>query len=210
MLSQEDRRAIEGLFERLRRVEAQGPDRDPEAESLIAGQVQRQRGAAYYMAQTILVQETALRMAEQRINELEAQVSRRQSGGGLLGGLFGGGDDERREPVRNRMPERQQQQRGPWERDEGYAGRGGGGFLAGAAQTALGVTSGVLLGSAIASMFSTGAHAAEPAADQPSEAEANANEANDAQDSGDTGGDDFGGGDFGGFDGGGFDVGGDF
>jgi len=47
---------------------------------------------------------------------------------------------------------------------------GGGGFLAGAAQTALGVTGGVLLGNAIAGML--GGHeakAAEPAADKGTE-----------------------------------------
>jgi len=50
--------------------------------------------------------------------------------------------------------------------DEGSAGRGAGGFLAGAAQTAMGVAGGVLLGNAIASLFGGGgeAHAAEGAA----------------------------------------------
>jgi hypothetical protein len=44
---------------------------------------------------------------------------------------------------------------------------GGGGFLAGAAQTALGVTGGVLLGNAIAGMLGgRDAKAAEPAADK--------------------------------------------
>ena len=38
---------------------------------------------------------------------------------------------------------------------------GGGGFLAGAAQTALGVTGGVLLGTAIAGMMTGGAQAEE-------------------------------------------------
>ena len=47
---------------------------------------------------------------------------------------------------------------------------GGGGFLAGAAQTALGVTGGVLLGNAIAGMLSGNeAKAAAPAADKGTE-----------------------------------------
>jgi hypothetical protein len=47
----------------------------------------------------------------------------------------------------------------------GMAQRPGGGFLAGAAQTAMGVAGGMLLGSAIAGMFQGGeAQAAEPAA----------------------------------------------
>ena len=48
--------------------------------------------------------------------------------------------------------------------------RGGGGFLAGAAQTALGVTGGVLLGNGIAGMLSGNeAKAAAPAADKGTE-----------------------------------------
>ena len=48
--------------------------------------------------------------------------------------------------------------------------RGGGGFLAGAAQTALGVTGGVLLGNAIAGMLGgSEAKAAEPATDKGTE-----------------------------------------
>jgi hypothetical protein len=48
--------------------------------------------------------------------------------------------------------------------------RGGGGFLAGAAQTALGVTGGVLLGNAIAGMLGgSEAKAAEPATEKGTE-----------------------------------------
>ena len=74
---------------------------------------------------------------------------------------------------------------------------GGGGFLAGAAQTALGVTGGVLLGNAIAGML--GGHeakAAEPAADKGTEDkdDEDAHEEPQAEeaDSDDGGGDDFG------------------
>ena len=66
------------------------------------------------------------------------------------------------------MPARRQYRddRGPWDRQQ--QGYGGGGFLAGAAQTALGVAGGVLLGSAIASMFGAGsAQAAEQPVGRP-------------------------------------------
>ena len=43
----------------------------------------------------------------------------------------------------------------------------GGGFLAGAMQTAMGVAGGVLIGSALASAFSGDATAEEPAAEEP-------------------------------------------
>ena len=194
MLNPDDRRAIEGLFDRLAEVERRGTARDPEAEALIREEVARQPGAPYYMAQTVLIQEQALKMAEVRISELEAQLQRRPND--FLGGLFGGRDSVRQQP---QSPTRRE--RGPWDRDDRNDNRGGG-FLAGAAQTALGVTGGLLLGSAVASMFGAGAaQAGEADADNGADQDA-------GQDSGDAGDNDFGGGDFG--DGGGFDIGGDF
>ena len=188
MLSPEDRRAIEGLFDRLAEVERRGPARDPEAEALIRAEIARLPGAPYHMAQTILVQEQALRAAQERIAGLEEQQQRRPDD--FFGCLFGG-RDAGRQPVQRR-------ERGPWERD-GRPGTGGGGFLAGAAQTALGVTGGMLLGSAIAGMFGAGGAQA---------AEAGQDVGNDAGDAGqDAGNDDFGGGSD---DSGGFDFGGDF
>jgi hypothetical protein len=197
VLKPEDRDAIEGLFDRIETVATKSGPRDADAEALIRQRLQQASAAPYYMAQTILVQEHALQLAERRIAELEADADRRPAGG-FLGGLFGGGDNE---PQRNQQPARAA--RGPWgDRDEGYDNRqhgGGGGFLAGAAQTALGVTTGVLLGSAIAGMLSGQANAGEYNADQPADQPADEPAADDQQN------DDFdsGGGDD-------FDVGGDF
>lgn len=181
-MNPEDRRAIEGLFHRLDTVESSNPHRDPEAEELIAGSIRRQPAAPYYLAQTVLVQEHALTVAEDRIRDLEAQLE-----------------------TARRVP---QKPRGPWERDERQGdqrggGFGGGGFLAGAAQTAMGVAGGVLLGSAIGSMFGGGQ---AQAAEVPAEPADDPTEAADAADAGDAGGD----GDFGDFGGDGFDLGGDF
>ncbi len=175
MLREEDERAIEDLFERLRRVELNSGPRDADSEALIRKRISEHPAAAYYMAQTIIVQEAALRDQQARLQALEAEADRRSSG--FLGSIFG---DER--------PEREPQRRpGPWDRSAG------GGFLAGAAQTALGVTGGLLLGSAVAGMFSSPAEAAEsptePAPDEPPVDEGM-----------DDGGDDWGG----------FDIGGEF
>ncbi|MGV3651014.1 MAG: DUF2076 domain-containing protein [Devosia sp.] len=156
MLAPEDRRAIESLFDRLRDVARRNPDRDHEAEALIQQEGGRTPGAGYYMAQTIIVQERALEAAQQRIAELEQHSQNR---GGFFDSIFGdGGRQNPRQtqaaPVPDHSPNR-----GPWDRPRGG---GGGGFLAGAAQTALGVTGGVLLGSAIAGMLGGGdANAAE-------------------------------------------------
>ncbi len=196
MLTPDDRRAIEGLFDRLAEAGQRNPERDPEAEALIEYEMSRQPGVSYYMAQTIVVQQQALEAAERRIQELEAQTAERERGR-LFGGLFEDGRGRQ-----NAAPERQPAAgRGPWDRadDEQRQRRGGGGFLAGATQTALGVAGGVLLGSAIGSLLGGGAaQAAEAPAPEP-EAPAE-----------DAGQDDFGGDDFGGFGDGGFDIGGDF
>lgn len=200
MLNPDDRRAIEGLFSRLREVEQRTEARDPEAEALIREEISRQPGAPYYMAQTILVQEHALSVAERRIAELEEKLERRP--GDFLGGLFGGS----REAARTQYQPPARRETGPWDRDERYSGNRGGGFLAGAAQTALGVTGGLLLGSAIGSLLGAGAaQAGEAGADQDASAQ-EADQQDTGADSGDAGGDDFGGFD----DGGGFDMGGDF
>jgi uncharacterized protein len=163
MLDNQTKNAIETLFGKLEQVERQGPDRDAEAEGLISARIARQPGAPYYMAQTIVVQEQALEAAQRRIEELE----RSSGGGGVLGSFFGG----RRPPAPMARPDRMADA-GPWSQGAVPAGRGGG-FLAGAAQTAMGVAGGVLLGNAVAGMFGGDeAKAAEAPAtsDQPEEA----------------------------------------
>lgn len=203
-----DRQAIEGLFQRLGQVESQSPPRDGEAEAFIRAEIARQPGAPYYMAQTIVMQDYALQSAQARIEELEQELAARPAGGGgLLGGLFGGGSREPPRPTRTvpsvglgAQPMAAQPMGVPgMGAGMGAAGMGaagmaqrpGGGFLAGAAQTAMGVAGGMLLGSAIAGMFQGGeAQAAEPApapADDPAADDAGAH---------DTGGGDEGGGGF--------------
>ncbi|MCR6672743.1 DUF2076 domain-containing protein [Devosia ginsengisoli] len=176
MPNQQDQQAINGLFDRIEDVARKSPPRDRDAEALIQQRLRDYPPAPYYMAQTILVQEQALLQAQERIEQLEA--SQRPSGG-FLGGLFGDNDEPRRRPARSR---------GPWDRQQDGQG---GGFLAGAAQTAMGVAGGMLLGSAIAGMLTGGAHAQDYSGGDPS-----------ADQDYDAGGDDFGGDDF--------DIGGDF
>lgn len=188
MPNQDDSSAIDGLFDRIEDVSRNSAPRDADAEALIQQRLQQFPPAPYYMAQTILIQEEALRQAQAKIEQLEAQGQQR--GGGFLGGIFGGNEPERqptRQPARSR---------GPWDSgqaDEPRRGQGGG-FLAGAAQTALGITGGVLLGSAIAGMI--GGANAEEYVPEP--------EGDQSVDETDAGGDDFGGGDDN------FDMGGDF
>jgi uncharacterized protein len=108
------------------------------------------------MAQTVVAQDAALQEAERRLEALERELAQAQSGGGgFLSGLFG--DEAPRSPAR-RMPPA----------TPAPAGRRGG-FLAGAAQTAVGVTGGLLLAQALTGGIpdpgSDGLHAAGGAED---------------------------------------------
>jgi hypothetical protein len=173
-----DRQAIQDLFARLGEVEQRSAPRDPEAEALIRSEIAARPGAPYYMAQTIVVQTQALEAARQRIEELES------NSGGFLGGLFG---QRGRPAAGDRRTERADYRNQPWNNQ-------GGGFLAGAAQTAMGVAGGVLLGNMIAGALFGG----------PDQAQAETNaDSNDNTDSGN----DFDTADVGGGD---FDAGGDF
>ena len=186
-MDHQDRQAIEQLFGRLAQVEGQSTPPDAQAAEFIRSRINQQPNAPYYMAQTVVVQEQALSAAQGRIQQLEHELaSRPAGGGGFLSGLFGGGQT-RPQPHQTYQP--QPMQGLPPHMAPGMGGmapgRGGGGFLAGAAQTAMGVAGGVLLGNMIAGAFSGGdeAKAADAGQAEPQQAA--------AEDSGDAG-DDFG------------------
>jgi hypothetical protein len=88
------------------------------------------------------VQQDALARGQTRIQELERRLAERRSGG-FLGGLFGG--EEAPAPA----PASGAQRSGGFGRDQ----RAGGGFLAGAMQTALGVAGGFLIADAISGLL---------------------------------------------------------
>lgn len=98
-MQSEEQRLIDGLFSWLKEAEAHSASRDASAEERIAQHVSAQPAAPYYMAQTILIQEAAIKQLNDRIQALESQVSQLQaakpSSGGFLSGLFGGGGSSR-------------------------------------------------------------------------------------------------------------------
>lgn len=189
-MNNEDRIAIEGVFSRLQEVERQGGPREPEAEQFIRSRIDAQPGAAYYLAQTVLVQEHALKAAQQKITELEQRVSAAPQEGfaanaarqsGLSAGYFGRTPPAAEEygrpmsaagtplsaagtPLQGGMPPGGSQfsQAAPQQAAPGRAG----GFLAGAAQTAMGVAGGMMLGNLLGGLFGGGAsHAASQLSD---------------------------------------------
>ncbi|WP_034912690.1 DUF2076 domain-containing protein [Erwinia sp. 9145] len=157
-MQSQEQQLIESLFSRLKQAETQSGPRDAAAENLIHQQVQQQPAAVYYMAQTVLIQEAAMKQLNDRVSELEARLKQveqqpaRQSSGGFLSGLFGGGQQRQpapqQQPAWNSAPQQQQQ---PF----GGAGTPSAtrGFLGGALQTAVGVAGGVVMADMLTSMF---------------------------------------------------------
>ena len=64
---------VDELFNRLAQLET--AQRDPEAERLIADGLRRAPHAVYALVQTVLLQDEALKRANARIEELQAQTS---------------------------------------------------------------------------------------------------------------------------------------
>lgn len=181
-MDRNDQQAINGLFSKLAHVEQQSGQRDAESDRFIQERISHQPGAPYYMAQTIVVQEQALEAAQRRIEELEYQTAQggQQRGGGFFSSMFSSNSQPQRAASPQPAFSRSTSAASPWG-NQGQAQQGmqmqpqrGGGFLAGAAQTAMGVAGGVLLGNAIMGMMGGDeAQAAEPdAAAQNAEAPA--------------------------------------
>ena len=159
-MQNEEQRLIEGLFQRLKQAEQQSGARDSQADHMIAEFVRQQPSAPYYMAQSMLIQEAALKRLHAQIQDLQNEVASlknsQQSGGGgsFLSSLFGGGKSQPQQPANNwnSAPQQQppQQQAAPTYAQP--AARSGG-FMAGALQTAAGVAGGVVLADMLTSMF---------------------------------------------------------
>jgi len=130
-MTPEEQQLIESLFQRLTQSAAQSGPRDPQAEALIEQRVQSLPGAAYYMTQTLLVQERALKQAEARLASQPQQSS-------FLPPAVGPGQQYPYAAAPSYASPTYQEQRGG----------GAGSFLAGAGKIALGVVGGVLVADA--------------------------------------------------------------
>ena len=167
-MQSEERELITGLFGRLQPFEAQ--PRDGEADALIKEAVARQPAAPYLLVQTVLVQEQALKAAQERIAELEAKAGAAPAAGsGFLGsapkiGPWGAAAPAAPRPSVPPTRSPLQAALAPQQ------GGGGGGFLRSAMATAAGVAGGALLFEGIRNLmgsnpgpFGQTASAAQPA-----------------------------------------------
>lgn len=82
-MTPQERQLVDDLFDRLAKVDS--APRDPEASAAIGQGLQRAPNALYALVQTVLVQDEALKRANNRIQELEAASAPQQSqSGGFL------------------------------------------------------------------------------------------------------------------------------
>ena len=180
-MTPQERQLVDDLFDRLSKVES--APRDPDAAASIAQGLRAAPNAVYALAQTVLVQDEALKRANNRIQELEAggAPAQNQSGGfldSMRETIFG--QNQPRGSVPNvRPPEiasrpvwnsgqvmqqarsAGQYDQGPYDQPYGapQAPTGGGGsFLGTAAAAAAGMVGGSLLLGSIRSMMGGGHH----------------------------------------------------
>jgi hypothetical protein len=177
-MTPQERRLVEELFERLATLESR--PREADAEQAVMAGLRKAPNATYALVQTVLLQEEALKKADQRIRELEAgDASPPQQEGGFLDSMrdavFGqrprgsvpptGGSDRPmgvppgfrtgsgyppNDPYAAQMPPQQPQ------------GSAGGSFLGTAAAAAVGVIGGTMLMNSMRGMLGSG-HAANSA-----------------------------------------------
>ena len=167
-MQSEERELITGLFGRLQPFESQ--PRDGEADALIREGVARQPAAPYLLVQTVLVQEQALKAAQERIAELEAKAGAAPAASGFLGaapkiGPWGATVGAPAAAPRPSVPST----RSPLQAAVAPQQSGGGGFLRTAMATAAGVAGGALLFEGIRSLMGSnpGPFGQTAAASQP-------------------------------------------
>lgn len=188
-MNPQDKQAIESVFTRLAQVEGTAGPRDSEAEAYIQSKLAAQPGSAYYLAQTVLIQQQALEEAQKRLSAQERSAPAPAQAPASGGGMFGFGRSSSQGSARPNA----QAQAAPASSGFGRsAPSAGGGFLAGAAQTALGVAGGMMLGSLLGGMFGGNDAQAAPAEEPPAD---DTNAAPEDEAGFDEGGEDFSGGD---------------
>jgi len=176
-MTPQERQLVDDLFNRLSKLES--APRDPDAIAAINEGLRKAPNAVYALVQTVLLQDEALKRANARIQELEAQggAEQQQSGGfldSMRDAIFG--QSQPRGSVPNVPPpeassrpvwnsgQAMQQSQGPGQYNQPPYGQpygtpqapmggGGGSFLGTAAAAAAGVVGGSLLLNSIRSMM---------------------------------------------------------
>jgi uncharacterized protein len=172
-MTPQERDLVTALLSRLEQHGA--PPKDPEADALIGRAMAEQPDAPYYLVQTVLVQDMALRNAESRIAELERQLAQARAAsapqaqpqGSFLGGTGRGSVPSAGTWTRSPPPSAAPAP--VWSQSSGTSAPGaaaapaagaptltpgaGSGFLRQAATTAAGIAGGALLFQGIQSLL---------------------------------------------------------
>ena len=171
-MQSQERELITGLFDRLQPFESR--PRDGEAEAFIRESVARQPAAPYLLVQTVLVQEQALKAAQERIAELEAKVAAAAAAPaspGFLGSAprIGPWGAQPAAPAPQAAPPPPMPStRSPLQAALAPQAGGGGSFLRSAMATAAGVAGGALLFEGIRGLMGSNPFGSSAAAAQPS------------------------------------------
>lgn len=166
-MTPQEQELILTVAKRLR--EAPLTHKDAQAEQVIQREIGAQKDAPYLLTQAVILQEHALKQAQERMNTLETELEQArqqtsaQSRGGFLGGLFGGGSA----PATPPNPGLSQNRNSLSGQTSGF-----GDFMRGAAGVAVGVAGGQLLFSGLSGLFgdepTPGTEAAADTAVEPS------------------------------------------
>jgi hypothetical protein len=188
-MTPQESQLVTELFERLAQLE--NSPRDPDAEDLIADLWDKAPNASYALVQSVIVQDEALKRANARIEELEAELGihpdQPAQGGSFLDSMrerLSNRGESARSSVPSVRPGDQpmgapaqpdarwntgatfQQQPMSQQEPASQSGGGGGGFLGNAAAAAAGVVGGALLAKGISGLFghsgSAQAHSFDP------------------------------------------------
>jgi len=171
----QEKKLIENLFNRLADSETNDLNRDIPADNLITKLLNKQPHASYYMAQTILVQETAINKLNEHIHELENKISlmkkleQKQGTSSFLSNLFGSKSSEKifkqtndnwatspslkdsNQSIPNNM--RAASHNSPMHANNSAQSGNGNSFLSGALQTATGVAGGMVMANMLTHLF---------------------------------------------------------
>lgn len=152
---------IDQMFDRLSQAESKARAAndlpDQEAVAHIGDSLKDSPNRAYYMAQTLVVQDHALQTMAERVERLEqalAEAQRAPAQGGFFASLFG------QKPAHRPAPQPRSTQAEA--RNAAFQQAPQGSFLGGAMQTALGVAGGMMVASALSSAFAGDANAEVP------------------------------------------------
>ncbi|QCI17013.1 DUF2076 domain-containing protein [Buchnera aphidicola (Aphis helianthi)] len=163
-MKDEEKKLIENLFHRLKNTELNSSERDDEANSLIQDLVKKQPYSPYYMTQTILIQETAIKKLSLKVEELNNTISNLNSNKvikkpSFLSSFF------RKEPISSETSNN------IWGKNQNISGSynplpasssaisnsnssgSNSGFIKNALQTATGVAGGMILGNMLMNVF---------------------------------------------------------